>query len=397
MAIYHLNVGFVSRSTGRSCVQSAAYITGETLHESRRDLKINYQNRSSDVAFFATLAPDYLGDEFRSLKIWDTFETFEDTYAKKRFHISEIAKDKYINSAQTAMTIVVAIPKELPLDTAHELVVHFTKERFVSRGLIATYAIHEDEGNPHAHIQISRRSVDKNGDLSWAKDREIATKKELLFTRKLWADLTNQYLEREGMEARITEKSFKDLNIDLTPTHHRGWYADKLTRMGEPSRVALENVAIFNDNQERLRQNPAIILNELTANNATFRQIDVLKAVTKRMGDNPKSIEAVFEGALARAIPVGLGMDGQVRYTSADYKAMEDRAVALLRGLLPEVVPQKSDADTPDDMTHQVLQQYDYLSNEQKTAVMGLTQHKNLSVLVGRAGAALFHQILAKV
>jgi len=58
MAIYHLNSGFVSRSSGRSSVQSAAYITGATLHESRRDLEIKYKNRLSDIAFTNTLAPE---------------------------------------------------------------------------------------------------------------------------------------------------------------------------------------------------------------------------------------------------------------------------------------------------------------------------------------------------
>ena len=33
MAIYHLHSGFVSRSSGRTSVQSAAYICGEKLHE----------------------------------------------------------------------------------------------------------------------------------------------------------------------------------------------------------------------------------------------------------------------------------------------------------------------------------------------------------------------------
>jgi len=41
MAIYHLNIGHVSRSTGRSSVQSAAYITGASLYETRRDLAAN--------------------------------------------------------------------------------------------------------------------------------------------------------------------------------------------------------------------------------------------------------------------------------------------------------------------------------------------------------------------
>lgn len=85
--------------------------------------------------------------------------------------------------------------KELSLTSSQELVREFTHERFVSCGLIVTYAIHDDEGNPHAHLQISRRSVNEKGDISWVKDRSIVERKELLITHKIWADLINTYLE----------------------------------------------------------------------------------------------------------------------------------------------------------------------------------------------------------
>jgi hypothetical protein len=73
----------------------------------------------------------------------------------------------------------------------------------------------------------------------------ICTRKELLATRKLWADLANHFLEREGFEARIHEKSFADLGIDLEPTKHRGWYADKRLSLNLPSRIVMENTHTF--------------------------------------------------------------------------------------------------------------------------------------------------------
>lgn len=85
MAIYHLSSGFISRSSGRSSVQNAAYITGENLHESRRNLDVNYKNRSSDIAYTTTLIPDYVDDSFAHLSVWDKVESFEDDYAKNAF------------------------------------------------------------------------------------------------------------------------------------------------------------------------------------------------------------------------------------------------------------------------------------------------------------------------
>jgi 5S rRNA maturation endonuclease (ribonuclease M5) len=416
MAIYHLSHGMVSRSTGRSSVQSAAYITGEQLYESRRDIDVNYQNRHSDIAFTNTLAPEHAPESFRDTKVWDLLEKFEDEYAVKRFPYNLEAREKYQDSAQTAQTIVMALPRELSVDVAKELVEEFAKERFVSRNLIVTYAIHDDEGNPHAHLQISRRAVNLDGTLAWAKDRAICSRKELLVTRKLWADLTNNYLMREGYEARITEKSFADLGINLEPSKHRGWVADKLKEMGITSRIITENIKSFENNREEILENPSVILNEITSKTATFSQIDLLKTIQKRVGDDDKLVASAFKRALSDAVVVGEGLDGNIRYTSEAYLQIENQAITQIANLfnkphstdnttgLPRTFGALNDGAGRDSIKldgHSPLQgfamtgvkeflknNYSYLSQEQSQAVLGLTEDgSQCSVLIGRAGA----------
>src|SRR3989338_5969415 len=389
MAIYHLQSGFVSRSTGRSSVQSAAYITGEQLHESRRDIDVNYQNRHSDIAFTDTLAPEHAPESFRSTSVWDILEKFEDEYAVKRFPYNLEAREKYQDSAQTAQTIVMALPRELEVDVAKELVEEFAKERFVSRNLIVTYAIHDDEGNPHAHLQISRRAVNLDGTLAWAKDREICSRKELLVTRKLWADLTNNYLMREGFEARISEKSFAEQGINLEPSKHRGWVADKLKEKGITSRIVTENIKSFENNREEILENPSVILNEVTSKTATFSQIDLLKTIQKRVGDDALLVASAFERALSDAVVVGAGLDGNIRYTSESYLQAENQAITQIAGLM-----QSSESSTnsqPIDIQQKqefLNTNYGYLNQEQQAAVLGLTDDSfRASVLIGRAGA----------
>lgn len=97
MAIYHLNLGYVSRSTGRSTVQSASYITGEKLHETRRHLEVHYKHQKSAIVWRETFAPDYLSDDFKNVVMWDAFESFEDTYALKRFPNNIQARKQYEN------------------------------------------------------------------------------------------------------------------------------------------------------------------------------------------------------------------------------------------------------------------------------------------------------------
>ena len=152
MAIYHFTSGFVSRSSGRSAVQNAAYISGEKLYEERREKLIDYRNRNHDVFAVKTLSQN---SEFRSLEVWNKFENFEDKYADILYPNKIEAREKYISSAQTAQTIIAALPKELSLQSNQELVEEFANQRFVERGLVVTYAIHDDEGNPHAHFLIS--------------------------------------------------------------------------------------------------------------------------------------------------------------------------------------------------------------------------------------------------
>ena len=385
MAIYHLSHGVVSRSSGRSSVQSAAYITGTDLHETRRDLDVSYKNRHSDIAFTDTLTPEHAPQQFHEIGVWDILENFEDNYAIKRFPNCLKSRDKYLNSAQTAQTIVMALPRELEVGVAKELVEEFALTRFVSRGLIITYAIHDDEGNPHAHLLISRRKVGEDGELSWAKDREIVSRKELLVSRKLWADLTNKYLELGGFAARITEKSFADLGINLEPTQHRGWVSDKLEAMGVNSRIVDENSEIFTRNREALIETPSLILPEMTSKAATFTQLNLLKAVQKRVGDDDKLVANVFENALQQSVVVGEGMDGQIRYTTQTYKDIEEQAVNKTAELM--VTPFEQSKLSKDGSNEYIEGNFAYLAKEQKEAVLGLTQEQSLAVLVGRAGA----------
>ncbi|MBP9752215.1 MAG: AAA family ATPase [Proteobacteria bacterium] len=384
MAIYHLSSGFISRSSGRSAVQNTAYITGEKLHESRRGIDVNYQNRSHDVACFATLLPEHAPSHLASLSIWDKAESFEDEYALKRFPNGELAREKYMNSAQTAMTLIAALPKELSLDSSKELIEDFLKERFVSRGLFCTYAIHENAGNPHAHFLISRRSIDEKGAFSWLKDREICLKKELKITRSLWADKTNFYLERDGFDERISEKSFLDLGLNLKPTKHHGWYADKLVVEGKSSRIISQNEQVYLDNKQKIEITPTVILDEITSKQATFSQKDLLYAIQKRVGDDVNLTSYVFENCLKESIYVGEHIDGLRRYSSVNYAKSEEQALSLLKDFNQASFKQKIYGS---DIAKTLAKQYSYLSDEQKHAVFGLLKDDALSVLVGRAGA----------
>ena len=156
MAIYSLNLGFISRSEGRSSVGFSAYIGRANQQDVRTGRNYSYDDRQEVLVARVLLpegAPEGMHDPGA---LWNAVEAFEDHCAEIRFRgdsgdlekdqRSLSAKEKFLNSAQTAQTIMGAIPLEFTPDEAERCVEEFLKERFVSRGLIVEYAIHWDEG-----------------------------------------------------------------------------------------------------------------------------------------------------------------------------------------------------------------------------------------------------------
>lgn len=376
MAIYHVHHGFVSRSTGRSPVQSAAYICGEKLYEERREKFADFSKKAGEVAVTNTLFPE--NSKYRDIGVWNAIENFEDRYAEEHFKTEE-TRENYKSSAQTASTIIVALPNELSVETNKELLEEFINTRFTSRGLITTYAIHQKEGNLHAHLITTRRAIDENGEFQKRKDREICTKSAIMENRKLWADLANKFLEREGFSERINEKSFADLGIDLEATKHRGWYADTI---GTDSRIAQENLEIFKENEKKILANPSIILDYLNEKKAVFTQKDILRELNKRVFDETK-IEGIFEKILDSAKYVGENTKGEFVYTGEKYQKLESDVLNQFE----KIANQDAKTQCSGEVIERVLNKYDYLNEEQRNAVKTLTSDRNLSILIGKAGA----------
>ena len=380
LAIYHLHSGFISRSSGRSSVQAAAYIAGEKLFEERREKLADYTQRASDIEIVNTLAPE--NSKYKDLSVWNEVERFEDEYAEKHYKTPETVGN-YKESAQTASTIILALPNELSLETNTELLEKFINTRFTSRGLISTYAIHNNDGNLHAHIQTTRRAINEEGEFLDRKDRAICTKSSLIETRKLWADLANEYLEKEGVKDRITEKSFVDLGIDLDPSKHRGWFSDIL---GCESRISLQNEDISKLNMDRILNNPSIIIDLINATKATFTQKDILIELHKRLEDEIQ-VSQCFEKVLEGAKYIGESVKGEFLYTGEKYQKLESDTLSKFDMLSENKIEKEDVYDGVRELVLSENGQFGYLSSEQKSTVLGVTSNNQFSIVLGKAGA----------
>lgn len=222
MALYSHNVSYVSRRQGRSIAAVSAYRNGEVLYDDYNGETYDYSDRQ-DVLYKGILLPP------------DAPRDFED----RQTLVSAINASERRSDARTAREIKIALPNDIPtLEEWVALVTDYISDSFVKLGMCADFAIHEGvlderrkprsiepvfvrQNNPHAHILLTTRFVDRNGFAQkcrgWDK-RHYVTQ-----WRKEWADIQNKWFERLGLNVRVSDKSLVDQGIfDRESTKHLG-------------------------------------------------------------------------------------------------------------------------------------------------------------------------------
>lgn len=258
MAIYHFSVQIISRSNGSSSVASAAYRAGDKIKDEKTQ-KIHDYTRKTGIEHNEILiplkAPEWAKDRER---LWNEVERVE--------------KNK---NSQVVREINVALPKELSLKEQIKLIKNFVKDAFVNNGMVADIAIHDNKkGNPHAHVMLTVRSFDKDG--NWAakskkeyildengekiklasgayKSRKIDmvdwNKKENLEKwRAMWATYANKSLEESGFDERIDHRSLKEQGLKRLAQIHVGYHANSMEKRGIKSRRGTINDEIKEKN-----------------------------------------------------------------------------------------------------------------------------------------------------
>ena len=85
--------------------------------------------------------------------------------SQRQSAVAAEAVEKQWNS-QLARRWVLTIPREIPPDQYAVLVREFCEQQFVSKGMIADFAIHDPHPpghNPHAHVMLTMRAMDEHG------------------------------------------------------------------------------------------------------------------------------------------------------------------------------------------------------------------------------------------
>ena len=148
MAIYHMSIKPIRRTTGRSAVAASAYRSATLLHDERTGQTHDYRAKGGVLATGIVLAENSTADWALDREtLWNAAEA------------AERRKD-----AKTAQEFEVALPEELTTDQQRELVEAFAQGLTDDYGSAADWAIHApsaagDQRNVHAHILLTVRIV----------------------------------------------------------------------------------------------------------------------------------------------------------------------------------------------------------------------------------------------
>ena len=369
MAIFHFSAKVIGRSSGRSAVAAAAYRAGERLHDERIDRDHDFTNKAGVLHSEVMLpkgAPEAFADR---ANLWNAVEA-----AEKR-------KD-----AQLAREVEVALPRELAKKDNIKLAREFVKAEFVEKGMIADLNVHWDIGEdgkakPHAHVMLTMREVTKDG--FGAKVRDWNKTALIEKWRERWADHVNRALAERDIDARIDHRSLKAQGIALEPQDKIGPAASRIGGRGLEAERIEEHRAIAQRNGTRIIANPALALDAITHQQATFTKRD-LAAFVHRHSDGKEQFDAAYNAVRASPDLIALGKDGrgQERFTSREMIETEQR---LHRAA--DIMAQRTQHGVED-----VLRNAAYastakrglvLSGEQKSAFEHVTNGKGLAVLVG--------------
>ena len=258
-------------------------------------------------------------------------------------------------NSHLARELEVALPIELSREEQVRIVRAYCSSQFVSRGMCADFNIHDTgSGNPHAHILLTMRPMDErgkwlpksrkeyvldeNGERIRLSSGRYKTRKVDLVDwnnrenaevwRKVWADLANEYLEKNNRPERIDHRSYERQGIDQIPTVHIGVAASQMEKKGIATERGELNRSIKAANR---------LLRDIKAQIGKLKEwlLDVFKAKESLRAEPPQPKSPDLSTLLFRYLDIQKAKSGkysqswQQQHTADELKAIS-KAVNLL-------------------------------------------------------------------
>lgn len=297
MAIYHCCVKTGSRENGQSAIAAAAYRSGTKLYENETGLSSDYTKKKGVIFSEISLCKNAPSEYKNRETLWNAVQKIESA-----------------KNSRLWREIEVALPKELNREQQIKVVREFV-EQLTVQGMCADWSLHDKgDGNPHAHIMLTTRSIEPSG--KWAPkskkiydldengnkipiiDKKTGQQKVDSGNRKQWKNhkedynnwndnerveewrnawetVCNKYLSEDR---KIDHRSFKRQGKVKIPTIHEGYAARAIERRGEVSERAEHNRAVgklnaFREEVKKYRAEEKTIHEEMTAAQAELQEI----------------------------------------------------------------------------------------------------------------------------
>ena len=244
MANPHFEIKITKRSKRQSAVAGAAYQSGENLF-SEYDQKHKDYRKKEGVVYTEIMLPSHAPPEYADREqLWNAVEAVENQW-----------------NSQLARRFVLALPREVPEELYPQMVQDYCNQFFVSKGMIADFAIHDPKPpghNPHCHVMLTMRAMDEHGkwlpkarkvyDLdengerirlpsgNWKSHKEDTVDWNEQYHgqewRTGWETVQNRYLEMVNSPVRVDLRSYEKQGLDIIPTVHMGAAVTQMERRG---------------------------------------------------------------------------------------------------------------------------------------------------------------------
>lgn len=318
MAIYHLEAKVISRGIGRSACAAAAYMSCSAIFNDYDGIQHDY-TRKKGMVWSQVFLPEYAPEEWSDRSIlWNAVEENETT------------KD-----SRLAREFVVALPIELKLQEWKALLTDYIRNSFVADGMCADVSIHDTDGNnPHAHILLTVRPLDEQGNWQYKTEKEylcIRNGEERGFTAEEW-----KTAQAEGWEKQYTykpEKGKKNIYLPPSEAEKRGLVRankyPKSTKYGRQNPVSEQ----WNSEEQlvKWRESWADVTNRYLERANVPERIDHRSNADRGLEEKPTIHEGVFARIMEKEgkISIRCEINRQIREDNRIIREMKAVITAL--------------------------------------------------------------------
>lgn len=206
--IFRFSCKTIKRSEEQSVLSHVSYLAACLIIAASGAVAGDYRNRRG-VIFSAIYSPV-------ESPLW--------TLDRNELWKKAVEVERRCNSVE-AREFIMTIPIGLSLAYSKELVSIFCNEIVAKHGCVVDANLHKDKkldsaGNvktfegTHVHVLLTTRRIDSDGFKEKIRDLDERKSGCLVYWRKRWAELANEFLAKAGSEYRIDHRSKKSRGIN---------------------------------------------------------------------------------------------------------------------------------------------------------------------------------------